>query len=169
MGRFERAYRALTQAVELSTAGEGGELPDRAYLLLARMEMAAGRAQQSADWLSRFDPAVSRDPYVLFWSAELIGSRERMRALLEQYIGLAPKGHEDWVEASRGRLRLDNALGDRPIWQAETLPERMSLPLRLSWDDRGRLLGYVIEVQIGEGKKPVKKDRAKAGHRVALR
>ena len=151
-GRFEQAEQLLTEAL----ADPDVPNADRGRVLLARIAAASGDGQAMAEHLAEIDALASDDPYVLFWTADLISDRERMRALLERYIEIAPEEQADWVEAARGRLRLDAALGDREIWRRSDAPETITLPLRMSWDDRGRILGFIIEVQLGEKKKPVK-------------
>ncbi len=147
----------LTEAEAVLAAFEtDSHAPPRGLIALARLRGARGRHVAAAELAERALAHGEPDPLVLFWAAESIGDRDRAIELLTHFLALDPRGQEDRVEAARGTLRLQRALGQREVWVPLATPDRVVLPLRLVWDDYGRKLGYVVEARIGPKDKPVK-------------
>ena len=151
-----RAGRLTAAEKHLEPLAEDAAAPPRGLIALARLHAARGRHQRAAALAERALERGPADPFVWFWASEMVSERELADELLERYVAAAPAGHEDWIEAARGTLRLHRALGDRKVWIVETAPERVELPLRLVWDANGRKLGYVVEARIGPKDKPVR-------------
>jgi len=151
-----RAGRLREAAAALAVLETDSSAPPRGLIALARLRAAAGAHAEAAGLAARALERGADDPLVLFWAAESIGDRDRAIELLERYLEANPSGQEDRLEAARGTLRLQRALGEREIWVPESTPARVVLPLRLVWDDYGRKLGYVVEARIGPKDKPVK-------------
>jgi len=151
-----RAGRLIEAEATLAALETDPQAPPRGLIALARLRAASGLHGAAADLAERALERGGVDPLVLFWAAESIGDRARGIELLERYLELSPRGQEDRIEAARGALRLQQALGEREIWVPTSSPERVVLPLRLVWDDYGRKLGYVVEARMGPKDKPVK-------------
>ena len=151
-----RVGRLIEAEAALAALETDPHAPPRGLIALARLRAARGLHEVAADLAERALERGNVDPLVLFWAAESIGDHGRAIELLERYLELKPRGQEDRIEAARGTLRLQQALGGREIWVPTSTPDRVVLPLRLVWDDYGRKLGYVVEARIGPKDKPVK-------------
>lgn len=151
-----RAGRLIEAEAALASLETDPHAPPRGLIALARLRAARGLHAAAADLAERALQRGDVDPLVLFWAAESIGDRGRGIELLTRYLALNPRGQEDRIEAARGTLRLQQALGEREIWVPTATPDRVVLPLRLVWDDSGRKLGYVVQARIGPQDKPVK-------------
>ncbi|NIL99755.1 MAG: hypothetical protein GTN89_02095, partial [Acidobacteria bacterium] len=151
-----RAGRLIEADAVLAALEETEEAPPRGLIALARLRGARGRHQEAAELAERALLDGADDPVVQFWAAESVADRDLSIELLERFVAAEPKGADDRLEAARGTLRLQDALGDRQVWVPLAAPERVVVPLRLVWDDQGRKLGYVVEARIGPKDKPVK-------------
>jgi len=156
-GALFRAGRLDAAEAMLAPLANEPEASARGLIALARLRAAAGRHDEAASLGARaLERGGNDDPWVLFWAAECVADRDLAIELLERYLALNPRGQDDWIEAARGTLELQAALGDRGVWIPTNVPERVVVPLRLVWDDHGRKLGYVVEARIGPKDKPVK-------------
>ena len=151
-----RAGRLIEAESVLAGVEADPHAPARGLIALARLRGARGRHVEAAALTERALELGARDPLVLFWAAESIGDRDRAMDLLTRFLELEPLGQDDRIEAARGTLGLQQALGERDVWVPLATPERVVLPLRLVWDDYGRKLGYIVEARIGPKDKPVK-------------
>jgi tetratricopeptide (TPR) repeat protein len=151
-----RAGRLVDAEVTLEPLADHPEAPPRGLVALARLRAARGLHLEAAQLAERALETGEDDPVVQFWAAESVADRERSIELLERFVAASPRGSDDRLEAARGTLRLKAALGDRQVWVPLDTPEKVVVPLRLVWDDRGRKLGYVVEALLGPKDKPVK-------------
>jgi hypothetical protein len=75
---------------------------------------------------------------------------------LERYLELSEGDDPDRVEGVHGRLRMLRALGDRPVWVAQSRPDHVELPLQLLAQPGGGVSGAIVKVDLGEKRKPVR-------------
>jgi hypothetical protein len=146
-GHLDECSSVLTPVAR----GEGA--PPRALVTLALLRAAEGKDDEASLLLDRALLAAPSDRYSLYVSAGSAASRAKMVELLERYLDVSRGDDPDRIEGARGTLELYRALGERPIWVPAARPERLELPLRALADRPGHLDGFVVDAEIGEGKK----------------
>jgi hypothetical protein len=149
-GRLEEARELL---VSLLTTDDA---PATAYALMGLLAVAEGRAEEAVEWMERAMGIDPEDRRVLYRASEAAASRAESLRRLQRYLDLSEGDDPDRVEGARGRVRMLEALGDRPVWVSETTPDRVEVPLQLVPLPGGRLLGAVVKVRVGEKGKPVR-------------
>jgi hypothetical protein len=156
----EALYRAgrLRQAAEVLDPLEA--LPGvtaRGHLALGRLRVAQGRDTDGIAHLEAALQARPDDPEIVLAAAGAAPTRAEAVARLTRFLDLtrAQTDQSDRIEGAKGTVALYRALGERPVWQAVTRPQRLRLPLRELPGPAGSVRGYVIEADLG-GKRPVR-------------
>ena len=149
-GELPEVREVLTPLASSDTA------PARALTLMGLMSVAEGRSEDAVEWMDRAVASAPEDRRVLFRAAEAVRSRADAIRRLERYLELSEGDDADLIEGAQGRLRMLHALGERPVWVAESRPDHVELPLQLLALPGGGLLGAVVKVRIGDKRKPVR-------------
>jgi tetratricopeptide (TPR) repeat protein len=149
-GRLEEA-RMLLEPLEAR-----GNAPPRALWTLSRIRGAAGHVEEAARLIERAIAIRPEAREMHLWAAEVAGTRAEALERLERYLAGSVGDDPDRIEAARDTARLYRELADRSVWEVEQQPERLELPLRQLWDDRGRTIGYVVEARVGDKRKPLR-------------
>ena len=149
-GRFAEAQSVLEKIEKLEPP------PGRGLMVLGRLRDAQGRQEEAIALMASAVAVSADDRDVLYWASGSTSSRGAARRLLQAYLELSVGDDPDRIESARGSIKFYEELGEKPIWITEERPERLELPLEPIWDpNAGRILGYVIRVQLGSKKKPV--------------
>lgn len=149
-GELERAETLLAPLAELETP------PARALVALGRLRQARGRLDEALSLRERALETDAEDREVLFWASELAPTRGEAIELLEGFLARSDGAEEERVASARSAIAVYRSLGEREVWRQLTSPERVELPLTRIWNDRGRVLGFVVKVRVGPKRKPVK-------------
>lgn len=152
-GRLPEAEQRLER---LADGQAGNEVPALAWVVLARLRAARGRGEEADSAMERALQLAPEDPEVAFWSAELAPNRAESCRRLERFLSLSRGADPDREEAARGSLRIYRELGERRIWRHEMPDGPVEIPLTPIWTDSGRRLGYVIDLRIGDRRRPVR-------------
>jgi len=155
----EALYRAgkLPEVREVLAPLASGETPPATALtLMGLVSVAEGMHEDAIEWMDRAVAAAPEDRRVLFRAAEAVKSRADAVRRLERYLELSEGDDADLIEGARGRMRMLHALGERPVWVAESRPDHVELPLQLLALPGGGLIGAVVKVRIGDKGKPVR-------------
>jgi tetratricopeptide (TPR) repeat protein len=132
------------------------DAPGRALATLGRLRSSEGREPEAVELMARAVEAAPDDRDVLYWASGSTASRSEGVRRLERYLELSAGDDPDRIEAARSGIEVLRALGERAVWVPEAWPERAEIPLTRIWDPRtGTTQGLVIEVGLGERKKPV--------------
>jgi len=149
-GRFDEVKAVLEGIDDLPDA------PGRGLMTLGRLRDAQGRGEEAIRLMKRAVEVAPHDRDVLYHAAGATASRGEAVAFLERYLELSEGDDEETIEAAKGHVKLFRALDERPIWVSKNRPERLELPLKPLWvPETGQVVGYLVEVRLGEKGKPV--------------
>ncbi len=142
-GRIDEAGEALAPFVHADTA------PARAVVQLGLVRAAQGRDADAIGLMERAVAKAPRDPWVAYHASGAARSRARAIELLQVYLATAAGDDPDRVEAARGTIRLDTALGERRVWVPVARPDRLELPLHPVVGPGG---GFYVEAALANKK-----------------
>jgi predicted aspartyl protease len=148
---------ALYRAGKIDEAGDalapvaaGDDAPARALTQLGLVRAAQGKEAEALALMERAVGKAPRDPWVVYNASGLTRTRARAVELLTTYLETGTADDADRLEAARGTIRLDNALGERKVWVPVSAPDRLEIPLKPLAGTGG---GFFIEATIGYRKK----------------
>lgn len=152
-----RAGRLDEIEAVLSDLAGSADVPGRALMTLGRLRDAQGREAEAVELMRRAVAAAPDDRDVLFQAAGATATRAEAVERLRRYLERCEGDDEETIAAARGQLRLFEALGDKPVWTSTARPPRIELPLEPLWiPETGQVVGYRVEVRLGEKRRPVK-------------
>jgi predicted aspartyl protease len=153
---------ALFRAGEIERASERlavlesePDAPARGLVALGLVRSAEGDHAAARTLMGRALEKAPEDPYVLYSAAGFSETRDGYIRLLERYLEASGGEDPDFVEAARGSLRLQKAIGEMQVWVSTGRPERLELPMRRIGDGLGYLAGFSVPVTLGTTDKPV--------------
>lgn len=153
----EALYRAgrLEEADAVLSGIERSKVPPRGLVTLALLRSARGDHEEAVRLAGAAVEQGDEDPHVLFWSAGLQADRKERIRVLERYLAAAGDDDADRIEAARGSLRLQRALGERRVWVPEERPSQVEVSLRRLSGDGGSVVGFTIPVVLGDRRRAV--------------
>ena len=124
----------------------------RALVQMGLVRAAQGNDAEATKLLMRAVALAPDDRWVLYWSSGGAPTRARTVEILRAYLARSDGDDPDRIEGARGTIRVDAALGERPVWVPDARPDHAEIPLRpiLGPGARG---GFVLEATLANKKK----------------